>query len=105
VENRIPVRCGSQGVVVNIRTGARYDVYIGRGSVWGNPFTHKPLADTKATFQVSDRQAAIEKYEEWIMTQPELLGQINKLKGLTLGCYCRPLPCHGDVLIRLANAT
>ena len=91
-------------MIVNISNGARYDVYIGRGSIWGNPFTHLPLVKTQAKYQVATRQAAIECYEDWLLQQPELLGQIYKLKGLTLGCYCRPFPCHGDVLLRLANA-
>ena len=103
MEGGTPLWDSCQRLVVNIRTGARYDVYIGRGSIWGNPFTHKPLKDTKAQFQVATRIEAIEKYEDWILTQPELLGQIHKLKGLTLGCFCRPLVCHGDVLVRLTN--
>lgn len=87
--------------VINIRSGARFDVYIGRGSVWGNPFTHKNLKDTKAIYQVSSRLEAIEKYEEWILTQPYLLDRLSELKGLVLGCYCAPMLCHGDVLVKL----
>lgn len=33
--------------VVNSET-ENFDVYIGRGSKWGNPYTHLPLAQTKA---------------------------------------------------------
>jgi len=31
----------------------------------------------------------------------KLMSCLHELKGKTLGCYCWPLPCHGDVLISL----
>ncbi|PSR31594.1 MAG: hypothetical protein C7B46_16630, partial [Sulfobacillus benefaciens] len=43
---------------------APYDVYIGRPSKWGNPFSHKP--GTQARFVVASRDAAIAAYREWI---------------------------------------
>ena len=27
----------------------------------------------------------------------------DELKGKTLGCFCKPKSCHGDVLVELAN--
>lgn len=81
-----------------------YDVYIGRGSKWGNPFTHLPVSGTKATFQVATRDEAIGSYAAWLSTQPNLLAALPELKGKVLGCYCSPQSCHGDVLSRLANA-
>ena len=83
-----------------------YDVYIGRGSKWGNPFTHK--SGTTAKFQVDTRDEAIAKYREWIMKQPELLDSIHELRGKRLGCWCKipsdpGRPCHGDVLADLAD--
>ena|SRR3990172_8669606 len=80
-----------------------FDIYIGRGSgsKWGNPFSHKE--GTKATYVVSSREEAIQKYEEWLLTQPELLKALPELKGKVLGCWCSPKACHGDVLLRLAN--
>jgi hypothetical protein len=101
MEDSVSARDGSRGLVLNIRTGARYDVYIGRGSVWGNPYSHKK--GTQALYVVNTRQEAIERYEEWIRTQPDLLAQVHLLKGLRLGCWCRPLSCHGDILLKLAN--
>jgi hypothetical protein len=80
-----------------------YDIYIGRGSIWGNPFTHL-TTETKAQFVVSTREEAIEKYREWLMGQPELLKQIPNLRGKVLGCWCVPKRCHGDVLAELANS-
>lgn len=78
-----------------------FDVYIGRGSRWGNPFSHKE--GTQALFVVKTRAQAIERYEEWILKQPELLAALSELKGKVLGCYCKPLACHGDVLARFAD--
>lgn len=80
-----------------------YDVYIGRPSKWGNPFTHLSRADTLAEHHVASRQEAVEKYREWIAANHELLSQLEELRGKTLGCWCSPKPCHGDVLVELVN--
>jgi len=77
----------------------RYDVYIGRPSKWGNPYSH--LENTLADFQVNTREEAIEKYREWIRDQSHLLNSLFELKDKVLGCWCSPKPCHGDVLIEL----
>lgn len=77
-----------------------YDIYIGRPSKWGNPFTHLNKT-TKAKFKVKTREEAIKKYEEWILNQPELLKDLHELKGKTLGCWCKPKSCHGDILVEL----
>lgn len=79
-----------------------YDVYVGRPSKWGNPFSHK--RGTQARFIVTSREAAIAAYRDWILQQPELLAALPELKGKRLGCWCHPLPCHGDVLAALAEA-
>ncbi len=71
------------------------DVYIGRPSKWGNPF--KIGRD-------GDRAQVIAKYREWLSHQPQLLAQLPELRGKRLGCWCKPLPCHGDVLAELADA-
>ncbi len=79
-----------------------YDVYVGRPSKWGNPFSNK--SGTLASFQVLTVEDAVDAYEQWIMTQPELVTAAKQeLKGKTLGCWCSPRPCHGDVLLRIAN--
>jgi len=89
-------------VVVN-KYKKSYDVYIGRGSKWGNPFTYIKDEPHKAQFLVETREEAIEKYREWIMTQDNLLKDLHELKGKRLGCFCYPKPCHGDVLVELVN--
>lgn len=70
-------------------------VYIGRPTRWGNPFV---------IGKDGTRQDVVEKYEAWVRTKPELMALIKKeLKGRDLVCFCAPLGCHGDVLLKLAN--
>jgi uracil-DNA glycosylase family 4 len=71
-----------------------YDVYIGRPSKWGNPFT---------IGKDGTRAEVIEKHRLWLMEQPDLLNSLDELKGKRLGCWCRPEACHGDLLAILAN--
>lgn len=78
---------------------ASYDVYIGRPTKWGNIFSHK--AGTQAKFRVATREEAVEKYREWIQTQPKLLADLESLRGKRLACWCKPKACHGDVLKEL----
>ena len=79
-------------VVHNKRSN--YDIYIGRPSKWGNPFS---------IGTDGDRSTVIRKYREWIMQQPHLLKDIHELQGKVLGCWCSPQACHGDVLAELAD--
>jgi hypothetical protein len=79
--------------VVNSRR-EHYDVYIGRGGQWGNPF----LIGKDGT-----REEVIEKYRVWILGQPVLLRQLPMLKGKRLGCFCAPHACHGDVLVAMVT--
>ena len=81
----------------------KFDVYIGRPSPWGNPFSH--LDNTKAQFKVDTREEAVAKYREYILQKPELLKLLPTLKGKILGCWCSPKSCHGDVLAELADLT
>lgn len=75
---------------------SEFDVYIGRPSKWGNPFV---------IGRHGDRAAVIAKYEAWIRSQPRLMAALPELRGKVLGCWCTPQPCHGDVLVRLADGT
>lgn len=85
-----------------------YDVYIGRPSKWGNPYSHKDLV---TAFKVDSREEAVAKYREYILGKPELLACLHELKGKTLGCWRagpggltvddKPFRCHGQVLIEL----
>jgi len=73
---------------------ATHDVYIGRPSKWGNPFV---------IGRDGTREQVIARYEQWLLEQPELVAALGELAGKTLGCWCAPRACHGDVLARLAT--
>ena len=75
--------------VVNIRR-EDCDIYIGRPSKWGNPF---------AIGRDGTREEVIAKYKEYIRRRPRLIEDLREEAGETLGCFCAPLPCHGDVLL------
>ncbi len=70
-------------------------VYIGRPSKYGNPF--KIGRD-------GTRIEVIAKYRDFVL---RILRKdshwLDDLKGKDLFCWCKPLPCHGDVLLELAN--
>lgn len=83
-------------LVVNIRKTDRYDVLITRATMWGNPFVITPDCS---------RREAIAQYEEYLTSRPDLMVVVPTLRGKILGCWCAPLPCHGDVLARLANGS
>lgn len=79
-----------------------YDVYIGRGSLWGNPYSHKQ--GTKAEFVVESREEAIEKYRLYLWNEIKA-GRITKetlleLDQKVLGCFCKPQACHGDIIVK-----
>lgn len=80
------------------------NVYIGRGSPYGNPFSH--LEQSAAEFEVSTREEAIQKYREYLLSRPDLLEKLKELKGKRLGCWCMKkgsteYVCHGQVLLEL----
>jgi hypothetical protein len=78
-------------VVVN-KYKNEYDVYIGRGSKWGNPFV---------IGKDGNREEVIEKYEKALSGNVELLKVLlSELEGMRLGCFCKPSACHGDVLVK-----
>ena len=83
----------NETVVVNVNKEP-FDVYIGRGSLWGNPF----IIGTHGT-----RDEVIKKYEEYLLKNDDLIVSLKKLKGKRLGCFCAPKKCHGDVLIKYIN--
>lgn len=82
--------------VVHVRGDDSYDVYIGRPGPWGNPF----MIGRDGT-----RAEVIEKYRAHLMANPHLIEEAKvQLRDKVLGCWCAPLPCHGDVLVEIANA-
>jgi len=90
-------------VAVNLKN-EKYDVYIGRAGrgqdgYFGNPFI---LSAGQS------RGASLDKYRayffERLKTDPEFRRRIHGLKGKTLGCFCKPYPCHGDIIAEYLNS-
>lgn len=73
--------------------------YIGRGSYWGNPHSMYETGE--------DREEVIRKFKydfEHDLFPNKSRGEVHKLHGKTLGCFCSPAPCHGDVLAEYLNS-
>ena len=88
--------------VVNIRRDS-CDVYIGRGSAFGNQFTYLTNVKNPATTHfVENRAVAIAEFKKYflkrISSDIAFRNKVLALKDKKLGCYCKPLPCHGDVI-------
>ena len=79
--------------VVNKNSSA-FDVYIGRPSLYGNPFAIGPDGTRKQVLQkfqqyFDDRMARDTAYRKAVLD----------LKGKRLGCFCKPRACHGDIYV------
>ena len=80
--------------VVN-RRKEKYTVYIGRPSIFGNPY---------AIGKDGDRKEVINLYRHYVKNNTKVLRAIYNLpKDAILGCYCKPKACHGDVIVELYN--
>ncbi|BFL71390.1 hypothetical protein SKB0120_24550 (plasmid) [Moraxella osloensis] len=94
--------------VVNIKTDPIYKdnrgksseyEYIGRGSYWGNPYSMFEDGD--------EREEVIRKFKydfDFDKFPKKKKSEVYKLAGKTLGCFCKPESCHGDVLADFLNA-
>lgn len=79
-------------------------VYVGRPTIWGNPFSHIKHG-TLAEFLVDSRDEAVDRYKEWLLAQPKLVARARReLSGKDLVCWCFPCRCHAQVLIEVANS-
>ena len=83
---------------VDMRRTSEYDVRIDRRTKWGNPFQMR---------HEDERSKVIELYREWLWREIKQgridLKELAALDGKTLGCWCAPKPCHGDVLAKAAS--
>lgn len=73
-------------------------VYVGRPSIWGNPYKDKNLsAEEKCSlfrdFLLKKEREDLEKY-------------LKPLENKHLACWCPPgYPCHADVLVEFLNSS
>lgn len=77
-------------------------VYVGRPTIFGNPF------------KVSADYDAIAMFKRWLdgasgtggggPRRVSLLARLSELRGKNLACFCKEgAPCHADILLELAN--
>lgn len=87
----------------NIYIGRKGCVFINgnrypeKDSIWHNPFKIN-------TYE--SRELVLKKYRIYITNKikdENLYDELMKLDGKTLGCWCKPEGCHGDILIELIN--
>ena len=68
-------------------------VYVGRPSMWGNPF--------HVTLKCS-REQAVSKYKTWFLERiahdPDFRAATLVLAGKDLVCWCAPELCHAEVI-------
>jgi len=44
-------------------------------------------------------------FYERLASDPEFRERVLALRGKTLGCFCKPRACHGDVIANYLEAT
>lgn len=81
-------------------------VYVGRGSIYGNPFrvgTDVDRGEVPTRAEAARLHAAwMEKPWEWLLPPPP---DLKALRGKDLVCWCPPSErCHADTLLLLANS-
>lgn len=84
--------------LVNMSTHGRAGVTpIDRSTQFGNPFLLKKDGGEYT------REESVEAYRELfhkeIENDPEFRAAVEELRGKTLGCWCSPQACHGDVIL------
>lgn len=84
--------------IVNIVSGEKYDVYIGRAGhghdgYYGNPYKLE---------REEDREIVLEKYRKYFFQRlaedTHFKIKIGNLQNKVLGCFCKPKLCHGDII-------
>jgi hypothetical protein len=82
--------------VVNLKK-EKYDVYCGRGSIFGSPY----ILGRDGT-----REQVIERYKEWfnfLLRDSIFYNALLNLKDKRLACFCKPLSCHCDIIAAHVN--
>jgi hypothetical protein len=102
-------------IVYNIKTddytSHPNNFYIGRPSILSNPFTHDGKRSNLAKLSFKTREEALEAYElyfeKMIENDKAFQDEFNKIyekykngEDVYLGCFCHPLPCHGDFIAK-----
>ena len=90
-------------------------VYVGRPTKWGNPFASN-FAGLRKHEQGKVRGSLAERYRAWVnvcnhLSTIDIPRITTELRGKDLACWCplvdkdgKPVPCHADVLLEIANS-
>lgn len=87
-----------------------FDIYIGRlpngkFNKWAYP---KELRDTFS--EGTPRKTIVDAYEEYLLSNEDLMNDLHELKDKVLGCWCKDeggkgKSCHGDILVKWVKKT
>lgn len=92
--------------VVNIRDSQLYDVFIGRPSIFSNPFRiGKDGTRAEVVYE------HLIYFHRLLISDPIFKRAVLSLKGKRLGCFCHcwngigenPMYCHGDNIASYLN--
>jgi hypothetical protein len=99
---KIPCRVVSLELtlVVNKDRDELYDVYVGRGTIWGNPYQIGADGDRDEVI----RKFAYDFQRGFLKISDDFDENISKLKGKVIACHCKPAACHGDIIADYINA-
>jgi hypothetical protein len=71
--------------------------FYGKSTYFGNPFTVKAWGTRERAIQMFEINARNK------LGNREFRDAVKALHGKTLVCHCHPEPCHGDILVKLAE--
>ena len=88
------------------------DVYIGRGSALGNPYTSIKGKKTKAKVVCNSREESIKSFDIYIRQKisekdKKICDELNRIYKMVkegdvnLVCFCKPKSCHGDIIKKI----
>jgi hypothetical protein len=87
----------SKTTVANLRREP-YDVYIGRAGHGQDGYFGNPIRLGRK----NTREDVLHQYAKWfaerVRTDADFRRRVLALRGKRLGCFCKPLACHGDVI-------
>jgi len=90
--------------IINIKSGDKFDTYIGRAGrgndgYYGNPHN---IGYCELCHRIHDREDSLREYKIYfdkkIKEDDAFQTGIKLLKDRTLGCFCKPENCHGDII-------
>ena len=77
-------------------------IYVGRPTVWGNPYV---VGSQLMNGETLTAEKAIALYEQHLANNFNERDIRHCLRGKDLACWCAlDQPCHADVLLRIANS-